>query len=155
MERITMSIEEQLAREFDELIAARGYTSRSEAMRDLLRRGAIATGGGLAAIWSIPPLVREAYGNPVPLPAALRSVEGGLGLFTARWQVAGPIIKADSPNTIPSWVFMCTHSSLKWPRYFRIFRSMTAPRLASLSLRRVLARGCGKLSNWQAAVKQA
>jgi len=38
MERITMSIEEGLAREFDELIAARGYTSRSEAMRDLLRR---------------------------------------------------------------------------------------------------------------------
>jgi CopG family nickel-responsive transcriptional regulator len=38
MERITMSIEENLAREFDALIAARGYTSRSEAMRDLLRR---------------------------------------------------------------------------------------------------------------------
>lgn len=38
MERITMSIEEHLAREFDALIAARGYTSRSEAMRDLLRR---------------------------------------------------------------------------------------------------------------------
>jgi CopG family nickel-responsive transcriptional regulator len=38
MERITMSIEEDLARAFDELIAARGYTSRSEAMRDLLRR---------------------------------------------------------------------------------------------------------------------
>jgi CopG family nickel-responsive transcriptional regulator len=38
MERITMSIEEKLAREFDALIAKRGYTSRSEAMRDLLRR---------------------------------------------------------------------------------------------------------------------
>lgn len=38
MERITMSIEEGLAREFDALIEARGYTSRSEAMRDLLRR---------------------------------------------------------------------------------------------------------------------
>ena len=38
MERITMSIEEGLAREFDRLIAGRGYTSRSEAMRDLLRR---------------------------------------------------------------------------------------------------------------------
>lgn len=38
MERITMSIDEELARAFDELIAARGYTSRSEAMRDLLRR---------------------------------------------------------------------------------------------------------------------
>lgn len=38
MERITMSIDEKLAREFDALIAARGYTSRSEAMRDLLRR---------------------------------------------------------------------------------------------------------------------
>ena len=38
MERITMSIEERLAREFDALIAQRGYASRSEAMRDLLRR---------------------------------------------------------------------------------------------------------------------
>lgn len=38
MERITMSIDEALAHEFDELIKARGYTSRSEAMRDLLRR---------------------------------------------------------------------------------------------------------------------
>lgn len=38
MERITMSIDEALAKEFDALIAARGYTSRSEAMRDLLRR---------------------------------------------------------------------------------------------------------------------
>jgi len=38
MERITMSIEETLARDFDALIATRGYTSRSEAMRDLLRR---------------------------------------------------------------------------------------------------------------------
>jgi CopG family nickel-responsive transcriptional regulator len=38
MERITMSIDEGLAREFDALIAKRGYGSRSEAMRDLLRR---------------------------------------------------------------------------------------------------------------------
>jgi CopG family transcriptional regulator, nickel-responsive regulator len=38
MERITMSIDEELAREFDTLIAERGYASRSEAMRDLLRR---------------------------------------------------------------------------------------------------------------------
>lgn len=38
MERITMSLDEDLAREFDRLIEARGYTSRSEAMRDLLRR---------------------------------------------------------------------------------------------------------------------
>jgi CopG family nickel-responsive transcriptional regulator len=38
MERITMSIDEGLAKEFDALIGKRGYTSRSEAMRDLLRR---------------------------------------------------------------------------------------------------------------------
>ena len=38
MERITMSLDEDLARDFDELIRARGYDSRSEAMRDLLRR---------------------------------------------------------------------------------------------------------------------
>jgi len=38
MERITISVDETLAREFDALIRKRGYTSRSEAMRDLLRR---------------------------------------------------------------------------------------------------------------------
>jgi CopG family transcriptional regulator, nickel-responsive regulator len=38
MERITMSIDETLAKDFDALIRKRGYESRSEAMRDLLRR---------------------------------------------------------------------------------------------------------------------
>jgi len=33
-----MSIDEALAKDFDALIEKRGYTSRSEAMRDLLRR---------------------------------------------------------------------------------------------------------------------
>lgn len=38
MERITMSVDADLAAGFDELIASRGYSNRSEAMRDLLRR---------------------------------------------------------------------------------------------------------------------
>ena len=38
MERITISVDETLAKEFDALIKRRGYASRSEAMRDLLRR---------------------------------------------------------------------------------------------------------------------
>lgn len=37
MERFTVSIDEDLARAFDALIAARGYRNRSEAIRDLLR----------------------------------------------------------------------------------------------------------------------
>lgn len=37
MERFTISIDEELARAFDALIAARGYSNRSEAVRDLLR----------------------------------------------------------------------------------------------------------------------
>ncbi|HTY99542.1 MAG TPA: nickel-responsive transcriptional regulator NikR [Rhodocyclaceae bacterium] len=37
MERITISLDEDLAREFDALIARRGYGNRSEAVRDLLR----------------------------------------------------------------------------------------------------------------------
>ncbi len=40
MERFTISLDESLAREFDELIAARSYSNRSEAVRDLIR-GAI------------------------------------------------------------------------------------------------------------------
>ncbi len=37
MERITISLDEDLAREFDALIERRGYSNRSEAVRDLLR----------------------------------------------------------------------------------------------------------------------
>ncbi|MCQ4327108.1 nickel-responsive transcriptional regulator NikR [Stutzerimonas stutzeri] len=37
MERITISLEAELAEAFDALIAERGYRNRSEAMRDLLR----------------------------------------------------------------------------------------------------------------------
>jgi CopG family transcriptional regulator, nickel-responsive regulator len=37
MERFTISLDEQLAHAFDELIAERGYTTRSEAVRDILR----------------------------------------------------------------------------------------------------------------------
>ena len=38
MERFTISLDEDLAREFDQLIAQRGYRNRSEAVRDLLRQ---------------------------------------------------------------------------------------------------------------------
>jgi CopG family transcriptional regulator, nickel-responsive regulator len=37
MERFTISLDSQLARAFDELIRARHYTTRSEAVRDILR----------------------------------------------------------------------------------------------------------------------
>jgi CopG family nickel-responsive transcriptional regulator len=37
MERITISLDETLAKQFDELLAARGYSNRSEAFRDLIR----------------------------------------------------------------------------------------------------------------------
>lgn len=37
MQRITISLEESLAKQFDELIARHGYENRSEAFRDLLR----------------------------------------------------------------------------------------------------------------------
>lgn len=37
MERFTISLDTELAKEFDALIAARGYGNRSEAVRDLIR----------------------------------------------------------------------------------------------------------------------
>jgi CopG family nickel-responsive transcriptional regulator len=37
MDRFTISLDEELAQEFDTLIAARGYSNRSEAVRDLIR----------------------------------------------------------------------------------------------------------------------
>lgn len=38
MDRYTISLDEVLAAEFDRLIRSRGYTNRSEAIRDILRR---------------------------------------------------------------------------------------------------------------------
>ncbi|UCG98568.1 MAG: ribbon-helix-helix protein, CopG family, partial [Burkholderiales bacterium] len=38
MERFTISLAEELARELDALIASSGYENRSEAVRDLIRR---------------------------------------------------------------------------------------------------------------------
>jgi len=37
MDRFTISLDEELAAAFDELIKQRGYTARSEAVRDILR----------------------------------------------------------------------------------------------------------------------
>ncbi len=37
MERFTISLDESLASQFDQLIAIRGYSNRSEAVRDLIR----------------------------------------------------------------------------------------------------------------------
>lgn len=37
MERFTISLDDELAHEFDHLIATRGYGNRSEAVRDILR----------------------------------------------------------------------------------------------------------------------
>jgi CopG family nickel-responsive transcriptional regulator len=37
MQRVTISLDEELAESFDTLIASQGYQSRSEAMRDLVR----------------------------------------------------------------------------------------------------------------------
>jgi CopG family transcriptional regulator, nickel-responsive regulator len=38
MQRLTISLDDDLAKAFDELIQRRGYANRSEAVRDLLRR---------------------------------------------------------------------------------------------------------------------
>ena len=38
MDRFTISLNEDLARQFDELIGKKGYQTRSEAVRDMLRQ---------------------------------------------------------------------------------------------------------------------
>jgi CopG family nickel-responsive transcriptional regulator len=49
MQRVTITIDDELAAELDRFMAARGYANRSEAMRDLarsgLQRSAVETGG--------------------------------------------------------------------------------------------------------------
>ncbi len=41
LQRISMTIEEDLAEQFDEVIRHKGYESRSEAIRDLIRRSLV------------------------------------------------------------------------------------------------------------------
>jgi 2-methylcitrate dehydratase PrpD len=60
--------------------------------RELLVHGA-ATSGALAALAALPATVREAYGDPVPIPEGARSVEGGLARFVEFWEVAGPAVR--------------------------------------------------------------
>jgi len=43
MQRFTISLDDDLAQEFDQLIASRGYANRSEAVRDLIRERLAAT----------------------------------------------------------------------------------------------------------------
>src|SRR5438067_802304 len=60
--------------------------------RELFKRGALAS-GAFASLWALPRVVREAYGDPIPIPPEARSVEAGLAAFVAKWQGAGPVIK--------------------------------------------------------------
>src|SRR5262245_12219004 len=49
MQRITITIDNELAQEIDKLAKSRGYQNRSEAMRDLLRAGIVQTEPGVRA----------------------------------------------------------------------------------------------------------
>ena len=70
-----------------------GETERSDGVvrRDFLKRGALAS-GALASLWAVPPRVRDAYGEPTPVPTAARDVEAGLTLFANRFQGVGAVI---------------------------------------------------------------
>lgn len=49
MQRITITLDEQLAQELDKLVEDRGYQNRSEAVRDLVRAGIIHTDAATSA----------------------------------------------------------------------------------------------------------
>lgn len=70
MERITISLDEQLAQDFDAWLAGRGYLNRSEAVRDLVREklGAQLLGAGQAK-WCIATLT-YVYDRSEPSVAA-------------------------------------------------------------------------------------
>ncbi len=57
MQRVTVSLDEEIARLFDEVVAEQGYHSRSEAVRDLVRQSVEAR--------------RQAAGTAVPCVASL------------------------------------------------------------------------------------
>ena len=69
--------------------------------RDFLKAGA-AAGGGLAALWAIPVAVRDAFGQPIPVP------ERGLsGMMSAAARGAcGIALDAATPGPIKSCVGM-------------------------------------------------
>jgi CopG family transcriptional regulator, nickel-responsive regulator len=48
MQRVTITLDDDLMADIDRLIAARGYQNRSEAIRDLARAGLVATGSTAA-----------------------------------------------------------------------------------------------------------
>jgi CopG family nickel-responsive transcriptional regulator len=54
MQRVTITVDDELAAELDRFMAARGYANRSEAMRDLARSGmqqaAVETPGGKSCV---------------------------------------------------------------------------------------------------------
>lgn len=57
MQRFTISLDDELARQFDDLIAEKGYVNRSEAVRDLIRLGidnvALGSGNTRQASWCV------------------------------------------------------------------------------------------------------
>src|SRR5918999_278928 len=59
--------------------------------RDFMIRAA--AGGSVTVLWAIPGALREAYGQPLPVPESARSVEAGLNAFAARFSAAGPVIR--------------------------------------------------------------
>jgi 2-methylcitrate dehydratase PrpD len=59
--------------------------------RDFIKLGA-AAGASAAGLAAIAAPVREAFGQPLPIPAESRTVEAGLALFAQRWRGAGAII---------------------------------------------------------------
>lgn len=59
MQRVTISIDDDLAAEFDSLSQEQGYTSRSEAMRDLVRRAV--DGRRLEQVGSAPCIANLSY----------------------------------------------------------------------------------------------
>lgn len=63
---------------------------------DLDRRSFLKSGGAVGGMLLSASLfgkaVKEAYGEPVVVPKATRTIEGGLAAFAAKWQAAGPVI---------------------------------------------------------------
>ena len=71
MDRFTISLDATLATQFDELIAARGYSNRSEAVRDLIR-GAI-EGDRQMGVKSLPGYSWNSPRGPVTIDPATRA----------------------------------------------------------------------------------
>ena len=96
MQRVTITLDDELIVELDRMIVARGYQNRSEAIRDLARAG-----------------IRQ--------EAATLDEKGDC---VAAWSMSTTTMRGSSPDVSP--IPFMTITKCRWPRWIRISTTTAA-----------------------------